>query len=103
MSEEVNWFQKALAFLQVGALASLGGMAAYLYHVTQGRVKFSWIIFVINVFLAFFVGNVVGEFLDVGHKHRDGLLMVAGFCTYPTLGFIESQFRKILNRMDVTL
>ena len=103
MSDEVTLAQKFLNLLQAGMLASFGGVASYLYHITQGRVKFSWLLFAANIILAFFVGDVVGEFIASDHQHRDGLIMVAGFCTYPMLGFLELQFRKFLNKVDVDL
>lgn len=82
--------------MQFGVLASLGGLANYLYVTVHQEKKFSLIMMMVNLFLAFYVGNVVGSFLPEDNKYRDGLLLVCGFCTYPILSVAEIQSKRLL-------
>lgn len=82
--------------MQFGILASLGGLANYLYITVYQEKKFSFIMMLVNLFLAFYVGNVVGSFIPEENKYRDGLLLVCGFCTYPILSVVETQSKRFL-------
>ena len=57
-----------------------------------------WRKFCVNMFLAFFVGNMVGSLIP-DSQFKDGLLMTAGFCTYPILNIIETQSRRRLGAL----
>ena len=48
--------------------------------------------FFINLFLAFFIGYVVGQFLPENTVYRDGLLAISGFSSFPILTLIEKKF-----------
>ena len=50
------------------------------------------------LFLAFFVGNLVGNLLP-DSTYKDGVLMAAGFCTYPILNIIEVQSKRRLGQL----
>lgn len=87
--------EKLLEMLQFGLLASLGGLANYLYVTVHQEKKFSVWMMLVNLFLAFYVGNVVGSFIPAS-SYREGLLMAAGFITYPILAVAESQSKRLL-------
>lgn len=82
-----------------GIPAVFGAMAKYLYdNVHKGRT-FSFVVFGTNIFLAFFAGNVVHEFLPADVEHKGGIMMVTGFCTYPVLGLIEEKVKQLLKKL----
>lgn len=86
---------KAQRYLSVGIVSAIGGIASYLYEHAKGDRDFSFITFLIMIFLAFFVGNVMGEFIPHDMKSRDGILMVAGFSSWPILDALKSNGKKI--------
>ena len=90
--------ERLLELMQFGMLASFGGVANYVYLTVQHGRAFSWVMMLVNMFLAFFVGNMVGSLLP-DSQFKDGLLMTAGFCTYPILNIIEVQSRKRLGQL----
>ena len=49
--------------------------------------------FAINLFLAFFIGWVVGQFLPVS-GFRDGLIAISGFSAFPILDIMEKKAGK---------
>ncbi len=68
-----------------------GGSAYYLYLVSKWQ-KFIFSMFVINLFLAFFIGYVVGQFLPDNTAYRDWLLAISGFTSFPILSLLEKKF-----------
>ena len=90
--------ERLLELMQFGMLAPFGGVANYVYLTVQHGRAFSWIMMMVNMFLAFFVGNMVGSLLP-DSQFKDGLLMTAGFCTYPILNIIETQSRRRLGAL----
>ena len=88
--------EKLLEMLQFGLLASLGGLANYLYVTVMQEKKFSVWMMLVNLFLAFYVGNVAGSFMSDDSSYRDGVLMAAGFLTYPLLAVAESQSKRLI-------
>lgn len=93
-----NFSDRVMELLQLGLLGAFGGLANYVYVTMQNETKFSWIRLFVNVFLAFFVGNMIGSLLP-DSTYKDGVLMAAGFCTYPILNIIEVQSRKRLGQL----
>lgn len=89
--------ERLLEMLQFGLLASLGGLANYLYITVHQERKFSFWMMLVNLLLAFYVGNVAGSFMPEASSYRDGVLMAAGFCTYPILAFVENRFQRVLS------
>jgi uncharacterized membrane protein len=79
-----------------GLLSVLGGTAAYTYKTVKEDTGFSLKHFFINAFLAFFIGNMLGNFLPPTAQYRDGMLMLAGFATWPILGIMEFYGRRIV-------
>ena len=88
--------EKLLEMLQFGLLASLGGLANYQYVTVHQEKKFSVWMMLVNLFLAFYVGNVAGSLMSDDSSYRDGVLMAAGFLTYPLLAVVESQSRRLI-------
>ena len=92
-----KWVDAILTFIQYGALGALGGVAFYIYILSTRGGKFHALLFGANLFLAFFVGKIAGSFLPAFEANPDiknGLVMAAGFCTYPILRLLEARFGK---------
>ncbi len=79
-----------------GLLSVFGGTAAYIYKTVRDDTGFRFSHFFANAFLAFFIGNMVGGFIPTSANYRDGLLMLAGFSTFPILGVLEHYGRKVI-------
>ena len=78
-----------------GAIGLFWWASYYLYIVSKGN-KFHVVYFLINLFLAFFIGYVVGQFLDPSMAYRDGIIAVSGFCALPILSFLEKNGAKLI-------
>ncbi len=87
--------EKAQRYFSVGIISAFGGIACYLYEHVKGEREFSFITMLIMIFLAFFVGSVLGEMLPHDMKGRDGILMVAGFSSWPILDVMRARGKKI--------
>ncbi len=87
------WQQLIEALSRSGLLGILGGMVAYVYNLLRKRTVFSWTVLAANIFVAYWVGNLAGEFLQ-GSDHRDGLSSIAGYLAFPILDSIETKFRQ---------
>ena len=85
---------KLFITVSLGLLASFGAAANFVYITISQERRFSFTLFLCNLFLAFFVGAVFGEFVDSDNKYRYGGVMLAGFFAYPLLGIVETQGRK---------
>lgn len=88
---------KAAQFIYYGLVGAFGGVAAYVYRLATGVGTFQFWLFIANVFLAFFVGKMVSTWLPDMERlpeYRDGLVMAAGFTTYPILQVVEARFGK---------
>lgn len=85
-----------------GIPAVFGAMAKYLYDNVHKDRAFSFAVFGTNIFLAFFAGNVVHEFLPVEVDNKGGIMMVTGFCTYPVLGLIEQKAQQVIKKLRKT-
>lgn len=82
-----------------GIPAVFGAMAKYLYDNVHKDRAFSFALFSTNIFLAFFAGNVVHEFLPPEVENKGGIMMVTGFCTYPVLGLIEQKMQQAITKL----
>ncbi len=80
-----------------GLLSVLGGSAAYTYDAVKRQTGFQFKSFLVNAFLAFFIGNLVGGFIPHDAEFRDGLLMLAGFSTWPLLACLEILGKKLIS------
>ena len=90
-----DWIEKLIRWGQMGMLGAFGGSAAYIHAMATKNQPFRVWAFAANVFLAFFVGKMVGTWLPESTLHpeyRDGLVMATGFCAYPILRILEVRF-----------
>ena len=90
-----------VAFILGGLYAAFGGMVHFLYQSSRKpEIQFSWLMFFINIIVAFYVGQVIWDFVPAATDGRGGLLMLAGFLAYPILDFIEKNgVRYIVKRI----
>lgn len=79
-----------------GLLSVFGGTAAYVYKTVREDTGFKFSSFLVNAFLAFFIGNMVGGFIAKDASYRDGILMLAGFSTWPILHLVEFYGKKFV-------
>lgn len=80
-------------------LAAMGGAASTLYAHVKDDKPVSITIFIINILLAGFVGQVVGSLIPGSFAYRDGVLLAAGFCTFPILGLLQAYTTKAAEKM----
>lgn len=88
--------EKLIEGVATGAIGAFGGVSYYLYETSKGR-PFRLSMFCINIFLAFFIGWVTGQFFSEPSQYRDGVIAVSGFCSFPILNIIEKQFPVIFS------
>lgn len=89
-----KFLEELARWSQMGWLGAFGGAAAYVYGATAKNKPFRWIGFAANLFVAFFVGRMMGDLygaLGWSMDYRDGLVMASGFCAYPILRMLETQ------------
>jgi hypothetical protein len=90
MTTEIqNFLDRIWDMAAAGLLSLFGGTAAYVYKTVRDDTGFKFGPFFVNAFLAFFIGNMIGGFIPKDASYRDGLLMLAGFSTWPILGVME--------------
>jgi len=99
ISKFLELFMRSTDYFINGVLAAIGATAKYLYDNAKHGRTFSLIIFFTNTFLAFFVGNVVHEFLPADTDNIGGILMVTGFCTYPVVELIEQRAQNLIDKL----
>jgi len=95
MNEE--WFIKLLQWFQFGVLAMFGGMIRYLREHTQGDKDFHFVKFLIHLSIAFFVGCLMGQFIEGSERFKDGYLMAAGYCANEILTQLDAHMSNISN------
>ncbi len=97
---------RALEMGQYGLLASFGAVANYFYATWMQGKPFVWKMFIANIVLAFFAGNMAGEFIAPETKFRDGIIMACGYCAFPLLAIFEavvlSKFKDFLSTIKLT-
>lgn len=86
--------KNVVEWIQYGALAGFGGMANYLYLTVMKGKRFMWAMFSANIFIAFFVGNLVGRVVPASNEYKDGIIMACGYCAFPLLAVIEFKVRE---------
>ena len=79
-------------------ISASGGLAHYIYGVSKGE-KFSLTMFVINIFLAGWLGYIASGILTTDSKLSGAILSVTGFCTYPLLRIIEAKVPAMWERI----
>ncbi|ACV50243.1 hypothetical protein [Delftia phage PhiW-14] len=93
-----EFLEKLTDMAIAGAMSAFGGVAAYVYKTIRDDTGFKTSQFFLNAFLSFFIGNMVGGFIPQGTAFRDGLLMLAGFSTWPLLGVLEYYGKRAVLR-----
>lgn len=93
--------EQVATFLLGGIYAAFGGMVHFLYQTSKRPGSpFSWLMFIINILVAFYVGQVAWDFLPNGTPSKGGLIMLAGFLAYPILDFFEKRgLRMIIQKV----
>lgn len=97
MLEQIR--EQVAGYLYFGLVGAFGGVASYVYMLSRGEGKFSFLLFLANMFLAFFTGKMVSTWLPelpAYPEYRDGLVMASGFCAYPILRVVETRFGDFL-------
>lgn len=89
--------ERLLEALQNGFISMIGGIANYFYVTEKTKSRFKFLSFFTNCLLAYFVGVVVGDFIPM-EEQTYGVLMVAGFCCYPIVGYFEKRVIKLLDK-----
>lgn len=88
-----------IAIVKSGLLAAFGGLVGHIVDVVQGKQTFSWPGFLAAAFVAFFVGQVLGNWLPSEMPGRDGVLMVSGTSAYPVLVLLQTMVTDFIKRM----
>lgn len=92
-------FGQAAALIKSGLLAAFGGLVGHLVDNVKRGSKFSWPAFAVAVLVAFFVGQVLGNWLPHEMYGRDGVLMVAGTSGYPMLVAMQDIVRGLVKKV----
>ncbi|AXF41438.1 hypothetical protein SHAb15599_00074 [Acinetobacter phage SH-Ab 15599] len=85
----MNLFERFYELLIAGGVGIFGGIASYIYRLTQSKEPFNGWLLLASIVIAFFVGNVAGSFVPKDLYYRDGLFMILGFLSYPILALLE--------------
>lgn len=93
-------FGQATAVIKSGLLAAFGGLVGHLVDNIKRGDSFSFVGFVTSVLVAFFVGQVLGDWLPHEMYGRDGVLMVAGTSAYPVLASLQDVVMKLVEKLD---
>lgn len=93
--------EQIFTFLLGGIYAAFGGMVHFLYQTAKRPDHpFNWLMFLINVAVAFYVGQVAWDFLPAVTPSKGGFIMLAGFLAYPILDFFEKRgVRMIIQKV----
>jgi hypothetical protein len=92
---------QATALVKSGLLAAFGGLVGHLVDNIKRGTKFSWVAFSVAVLVAFFVGQVLGDWLPHEMYGRDGVLMVAGTSGYPMLSALQDIVLRLVKKLGV--
>lgn len=84
-------------WIKAGILSAFGGVVGYLVDVANDDTKrFSWLAYIVFVLCAFFVGQILDDWLPTDMPGRGGVLMVAGTAAYPVLQVMRARVGKII-------
>lgn len=78
-------------------VASVWWASYYLYNISRWK-RFNFIMFVINIFLAWFVWYIIWWMLPINFSMRDSVIAMSGFSAFPILAIIESKFPKLFEK-----
>jgi hypothetical protein len=88
-----------IMLIKSGLLAAFGGVVGYLVDVTHHRREFSWMAYASFVLVAFFVGQVLDNWLPTDMPGRGGVLMTAGTAAYPILTMLQGHVTALVEKM----
>ena len=69
----------------------------HLYLVSKWQ-KFLMSMFLINLFLAFFIGYIAWQFIGADIAFRDWLLAISWFTSFPLLSILEKQWSVLIEK-----
>lgn len=101
MSHEADELIKAAGkFIATWAISSFWWISFYLYQVSKWE-RFRLGSFLINAFLAFWIGTIVWEFIPLDSSYRDWIIGISWFSTFPLLDLLEKRAANfIYNKID---
>lgn len=86
-------------FVYPGLLAAFGAMAKYVHMIVTKKATFMWLFFFGNMFVAFFIGVLVNDFLDPGYRSRDGIFMLCGVAAIKLFSLGEKGFETVAHKI----
>lgn len=96
---DMDSLSQVIAQIKSGVLAGFGGLVGYAIDVVNDPEKrFSWIAYGVFVLCAFFVGQVLDDWLPHDMPGRGGVIMVAGTAAYPVLQMLRDKAISIAGR-----
>lgn len=88
----IEWVKEAVVTWGVWLF---GGSAYYLYLVSKWQ-KFLMSMFLINLFLAFFIGYITWQFIGDDVAFRDWILAISWFTSFPLLSLLEKKWSALV-------
>lgn len=89
--------EKIIESIITGTIGSVGGIAYYLYRISNGE-RFRGSLFLINAFLSFFIASVAGEFIPEEMKYKYGLIGFVGFFALEIIKLAEKKLPFLFDR-----
>lgn len=99
VSKLVKFLEEAVSWGQLGFLGAFGGIANYYYLTVTKNRKFLWGLLSANIVLAFFLGKVLGGFIDESNEFRDGIVMLIGFFAFPIINVLEARVVAFIDKL----
>lgn len=88
----IEWLKEAIANWW---LWLFGGIATQFYWISQWK-KFTTSLFLINIFIAFFMGYIMWQFIWLDVPFRDWFLTISGCVSLPLMALIEKKWAWLL-------
>jgi hypothetical protein len=96
----LGWLQELMIWIKAGVLSAFGGIVGYLVDVANDDTKrFSWVTYTVFILCAFFVGQILNDWLPADMPGRGGVLMVSGTAAYPILQVMRGRVARIIEGM----
>ena len=83
--------------LSVAAIGWIGWCAYYLYNISKGE-NFRLTMLLINLFLSFFIGWLIGEFIPDDFSYKYGIVWVGWFCAIEIIRIIEKKIPTLFSQ-----
>lgn len=94
--EEVKFIA---AHVKAGLLSAIGGIVGYAVDVMHRGQTFSITGYLVFVFTAFFVGQVLWSWLPTDMPGKGGILMIAGTAAYPALTAMQARIIALIEKL----